>query len=134
METANFAIQLYQSKFIFWNVKANKNFREFNRFFPNMFESLINLAQIQKHFASWSFSSNSVSNFNLLPKETLFESSYTHAKFEEFWSNIRLVFVFYKLSTVWKNWKRILCGPDQVHSAAWHNSGSGRLQTKCARA
>jgi hypothetical protein len=43
METSNFAIQLYQSKFLFWKVKANKNFKEFIRVKP-----LINLAQIQK--------------------------------------------------------------------------------------
>jgi hypothetical protein len=33
METVDFAIQLCQSKFTFWKVKANKNFREFIRFF-----------------------------------------------------------------------------------------------------
>jgi hypothetical protein len=33
METANFAIQPYPSKFILWKAKANKNFREIIRFF-----------------------------------------------------------------------------------------------------
>jgi hypothetical protein len=47
METANFSIQLCQSKFTFWKVKTDKNFREFIRFFPNMFVPPINLVQIQ---------------------------------------------------------------------------------------
>jgi hypothetical protein len=42
MEIANFAILLYQSKFIFLKVKANSNFSEFIRFFPNMFEPPVN--------------------------------------------------------------------------------------------
>jgi hypothetical protein len=33
MEMSSFAIQPCQSKFTFWNVEANKNFREFVRFF-----------------------------------------------------------------------------------------------------
>jgi hypothetical protein len=33
METSIFAIQPYQNKFTFSKVKANKNFREFIRFF-----------------------------------------------------------------------------------------------------
>jgi hypothetical protein len=37
METANFAIELHQSKFTFWKPKTSKNFREFARFFqPNL--------------------------------------------------------------------------------------------------
>jgi hypothetical protein len=35
MEIANFAIQLCQYKFIFWMIKANKNFSEFIRFFQS---------------------------------------------------------------------------------------------------
>jgi hypothetical protein len=42
MLTTNFSIQLYQSKFILWKVKENKNFREFIRFFQS--EPPINLA------------------------------------------------------------------------------------------
>jgi hypothetical protein len=46
METENFAIQQYQSIFIFWKVKANKNFNEFIRFF----QSGLNLQQLWHKF------------------------------------------------------------------------------------
>jgi hypothetical protein len=36
METADFAIQPCQSKFTFWEAKANKNFGEFPRFFQTV--------------------------------------------------------------------------------------------------
>jgi hypothetical protein len=68
METANFAIQPYPYKFTFWKANVNKNFREFIRFFSNMFEPPINSVHIQKQFASWNFNSNSVWKLNLLPK------------------------------------------------------------------
>jgi hypothetical protein len=37
MDTLDFAIQPCKSKFTFWKLRENKNFREFNRFFQTGF-------------------------------------------------------------------------------------------------
>jgi hypothetical protein len=54
METANFFIQLYQSKFKFWKVKPGKNFREFTVFYKHVWPP-INSVQIQKQFSFQKF-------------------------------------------------------------------------------
>jgi hypothetical protein len=55
METAKFLIQLCQSKFIFQKVKANRNFREFTRFFQTCWSHKINSIEIQKQFSYLEF-------------------------------------------------------------------------------
>jgi hypothetical protein len=68
METSDFAIQLCQSKFIFWKVKANKIFRKFIRFFQTGLDPQKIWSKFKRRFASRNFNSNSVSNLNLFPK------------------------------------------------------------------
>jgi hypothetical protein len=58
IETANFAIQLRQSKFTFWKVKASKKFRKFTKFF----QTCLKLKQIHCKFTS-SFASRNCNSF-----------------------------------------------------------------------
>jgi hypothetical protein len=85
METANFTIQLCQSKFTFRKVKASKNFGEFIKFF-----------QI---WLDLKFSSNS--KVVLLPGISIvhYLTLYHIAKLGKFWSNISVVFIIYKFSS-----------------------------------
>jgi hypothetical protein len=71
MKTLIFCIQPYQSKFTFWKVKANKKLGNLP-IFSKMFESPINLIQIQNQVASLHFNSNYVWNLNQLQKGKLF--------------------------------------------------------------